>query len=825
MLVLNNLKKTYNSGTQSEQEVLRGISVTFPGKGLVALHGRSGCGKTTLLNLIGGLTAADDGSILFDGAPVSGDPERFRAGTVGFIYQDYCLKESLTVGENVADSLRLLGFREHAFIRKRTEEVLRAVGMEYFTRRKAGSLSGGQKQRVAIARAIAGAPRLLLADEPTGNLDSENTHLVMGILKAVSRSCLVLLVTHEDELVSEYCDFVYELPDGKELRVPGEGFPENEGEESTGQPEGLPENAAGTAPAQPGGYRGNAEEQSTGQSGRLSGKREELSFGSVTLHGNPPEKRLHLHIAVENGRILLFAPEHELAVAEGLPELTVTENTGAGEAGAGNASLWTAEMMQPENTGVREEGVGERSVMPSDRKKSEEIGTRGERAGNAAVKASEIMQPANIGARGEALEIPLPEFSPLPQNDGKRIGSPVTFADALRAGLKDLVRPGRGLRRAAIGLGLSFFLLLTAFAVYGSGIGRLLSAKEQNSARMFYAAAESKEQAEELMRFAEENRYGIDYVSFNTWTYGQDETYAFRLPAYRSAQIGDWENVSAVYVRGVVLPETLASGLSLTAGTRSLTGDGVLISTALADRLIGEKAYSCLTDYSDLVGFLLEGRQDFRILGVVAGTESAIYIQENAAAAETLDPSEEELWSSGADTIYVKLHSSDPALTESFAAEYFAGSTFSCITPSVLSGQVRDEVLREYTGSVFLCLVLAVAVAVLLLAAVRANTFAGLPELAVDRAMGVRKSNLTRKKITENVIFVLGSGGVGILLASCVIGLLSRSLRYRLETPLYFPVMLPVAAAVGMLLLTGLMTGFCLRKILRKEPAELLRLR
>jgi putative ABC transport system permease protein len=219
MIKLNSINKYFNRGKSNEIHVIDNTSLIFPDKGLVAMTGPSGCGKTTLLNVIGGLDKFNNGSIEFDDVAINYySPEKWdviRNKYVGYIFQNYNLITDKTVFENVEIALNMAGLYKAEEIEERVNYVLKSVGMYNFRRRNVQALSGGQQQRVAIARAIAKNPKVVLADEPTGNLDANNTFEVMGLIKKISQTCLVILVSHEKELVDFYADRVIQLLDGK----------------------------------------------------------------------------------------------------------------------------------------------------------------------------------------------------------------------------------------------------------------------------------------------------------------------------------------------------------------------------------------------------------------------------------------------------------------------------------------------------------------------------------------------------------------------------------------------------------------------------------
>lgn len=218
MLQLKQLYKAYNKGKKNQINVINNTSLEMGDSGLVALLGPSGCGKTTLLNVIGGLDAPGRGDVYIGQEKLTGRStgavDRIRSLQVGYIFQDYHLVESLTVYENVAIALRMLGVKNEDEIEEKVNYVLEKTGMYRFRNRLAEMLSGGERQRVGIARAIVKNPSIIIADEPTGNLDSKNTIEIMNIIKTISREKLVILVTHEEELAKFYATRIIRLLDG-----------------------------------------------------------------------------------------------------------------------------------------------------------------------------------------------------------------------------------------------------------------------------------------------------------------------------------------------------------------------------------------------------------------------------------------------------------------------------------------------------------------------------------------------------------------------------------------------------------------------------------
>ena len=219
MLETKDLCKQYKPKKGVPVQAVDRVSLRFPEKGMVFLLGKSGSGKSTLLNLLGGLDRADSGEIIIKGVS-SGDFraehfDSYRNTYVGFIFQEYNVLEEFTVGANIALALELQGrSADDAELNK----ILTAVDLAGFGERKPNELSGGQKQRVAIARALVKDPQIIMADEPTGALDSNTGRQVLDTLKKLSAEKLVIVVSHDREYAAPYADRIIELADGKVIR-------------------------------------------------------------------------------------------------------------------------------------------------------------------------------------------------------------------------------------------------------------------------------------------------------------------------------------------------------------------------------------------------------------------------------------------------------------------------------------------------------------------------------------------------------------------------------------------------------------------------------
>ena len=215
MIKITNVNKFYNKNKSNAIHVLNDISLELPDSGMVAIFGRSGCGKTTLLNVIGGLDKINDGTISIDGNNIKIDNDTLRNRDIGYIFQNYNLSNKENCFDNVSSALKLCGLTDKEEIEKRVMAALENVDMAKYRLRMPNTLSGGQMQRIAIARAIVKNPKIILADEPTGNLDEHNTIMIMDLLREISKTHLVILVTHEASLVNLYCDKIIALSDGK----------------------------------------------------------------------------------------------------------------------------------------------------------------------------------------------------------------------------------------------------------------------------------------------------------------------------------------------------------------------------------------------------------------------------------------------------------------------------------------------------------------------------------------------------------------------------------------------------------------------------------
>lgn len=217
MLKIKNISKAYNVAGQ-KFVALDSFTLDFKSNEFVAMLGPSGSGKTTLLNIIGGLDRYDSGDLLIDGKSTKDykdyEWDAYRNSAIGFVFQSYNLISHLTILDNVEMSLRLSGVSSNERY-KRATQVLKEVGLIEHIHKRPNQLSGGQMQRVAIARALVNNPKILLADEPTGALDSKTSDAIMKLIRKISKDRLVIMVTHNAEIASKYADRIVKLLDGK----------------------------------------------------------------------------------------------------------------------------------------------------------------------------------------------------------------------------------------------------------------------------------------------------------------------------------------------------------------------------------------------------------------------------------------------------------------------------------------------------------------------------------------------------------------------------------------------------------------------------------
>lgn len=218
MIRLEHISKYYNKNKINQFLVCNDISLSFEQTGLIAILGPSGSGKTTLLNVISGMDRFDKGRLIFDDVVFDkynhNRWDKIRKDKIGFVYQNYHLLKGISVYANIEPVFKMQGITDETAIRESVEKLLSAVNLNNFADRLVKQLSGGQQQRVAFARALANNPEVILADEPTGNLDGKSTIELMNVIKEISKTRLVIMVTHEQVLCDYYADRIIEIENG-----------------------------------------------------------------------------------------------------------------------------------------------------------------------------------------------------------------------------------------------------------------------------------------------------------------------------------------------------------------------------------------------------------------------------------------------------------------------------------------------------------------------------------------------------------------------------------------------------------------------------------
>ena len=531
---ITNAHKYYNKGKSNQLHVMDNVSLELPEQGLVAIFGRSGCGKTTLLNTVGGLDKIASGSIELFGQNIREDTDNLRNKYVGYIFQNYNLSLTDTVFENVAAALRLCGLTDETDISERVMAALRNVDMDKYRDRTPDTLSGGQQQRVAIARAIVKCPAIILADEPTGNLDEANTVLVMDILKELSRTRLVLLVTHEANLVDHYCDRIIEIVDG---RVVADRVNEGANGYVTRNKNHI--------------YLGELE------------KTETVAPGVSLEYYGEPVGEIKLRIVSQNGKLFLKADGAPVKILDEGSEIQLME-------------------------GVFDE-----------------------------------TPPELATAHGKTLDM-----SRLTPVEGKTYGKLYHWknaaASAWRENFGKKHKKGKKLLRVCLFLLAVTLVFMTAS--FGADFGTYETMMKDHNENAFYIPIEPEKDYGFLR--SEMGSHGMQYARlmgsnplYNT------ETLYFNASVFMTA-----DSIS-LEAQGVIQDVANAEGLSVVAGDGTLrSSNDVLITTAVADKMLESSPVGYLDEYADLVGMATKrtfyelNYASLRIAGVVESDELTVYM-------------------------------------------------------------------------------------------------------------------------------------------------------------------------------------------------------
>ena len=538
---IQNAHKYYNKGKSNQLHVMDNITLELPESGMVAIFGQSGCGKTTLLNAVGGLDKIASGSIELFGRNIREDTDTLRNQYIGYIFQNYNLNLSETVYENVSAALRLCGMTDEIAIAERTMAALTNVDMAKYRDRTPDTLSGGQQQRVAIARALVKDPAIILADEPTGNLDEANTVLVMDILKEISRTHLVLLVTHEADLVDFYCDRIIEIVDG---HIHSDRT--NEGANGYVQ---RNKNHI---------YLGELAKTETAAPGV-----------NLEYYGEPTDT-ITLQVVNVGGKLYLKSSDPSVKVLDEGSEIKLME-------------------------GVFHEA-----------KTAEERGIHGHKL----------------------------DMSKLTPVEGKNYGRLYHWRNSLKHAWREnfSAKQKRGKKLLRVCLFLMAAVLVFMTASFGAGIRSYTDLRRDHNEHMFYIPLDPAADYGEMLGGMGD--HGVDFARI----IGGNPLYDAETLFFRSAAFMTAETVT-VSADGQMIDVAHAEGLPVVAGEGTLKkgSSDILITTALADKLLESSTASYINEYADLIGMVsrgydgmilhsIGGNANLRIVGVVESDELFYYI-------------------------------------------------------------------------------------------------------------------------------------------------------------------------------------------------------
>ncbi len=550
MIKLNSLNKYFNKGKQNEIHVINDVSLELPESGIVAVFGRSGCGKTTLLNVIGGLDSVESGSITIDGESINQNTDALRNKYIGYIFQNYNLHVGETCFENVANALRLCGVSDTETIKRKVMAALRNVGLEQYAARTPDTLSGGQQQRIAIARAIVKNPRIILADEPTGNLDEANTVLVMDLLKEISRDHLVLLVTHEANLVDLYCDKVIELSDGKVVSIR-----DNE------QTQGYTERGRNDI------YLGELAQSTLTADGL-----------NVRIYGEAPEATVNITLVNDNGRVYLRIDTPKIQLLDDYSE----------------------------------------------------------------VKLHEGVYEARETVRQRAEKIDMSELGCI---EGEIMGRLFTARGAVKSGYAANFKKGkRGKKLLRRCLCLFAAVIVVMSGVFGVSFKQLFDVESSYNHNVFYVYTPSGDISSRLLSAIDAPDSAIDYVHLDYAMPTGDSNVRFLPGSFETFDTS--ANLDAFGANGVFLDVALAEDMSLLAGKKDKLEDReVVLTSAVADKLIEKSSLGYIDGYDDVIGMVMR-RVNYHssigsmsVAGVVKSDETAIYMSERVISDQIIKAS------------------------------------------------------------------------------------------------------------------------------------------------------------------------------------------
>ena len=843
MIRLEKVDKYYNRGQANAIHVLNQISLELPDKGMVAVFGRSGCGKTTLLNVCGGLDDFSGGSLAVNGCDIRKDTDTLRNREIGYIFQNYNLNPKESVQENVADALRLVGMKDEEKIRERVQAALSAVGMQKFSLRRPDTLSGGQQQRVAIARAIVKDPPIILADEPTGNLDEANTIQVMDMLRSIADEHLVVLVTHEAKLVDLYCDVVVKLSDGRVESVY------------------TNENTAGAG----------ASGRNEIWLGELPKSETVWRNADVEYYGSAPDEPLHLIVVNQDGRLFLKVKSPNVQILDESSEVTLREGVRKAGPEAEKHPVLDLSALPPVEPGkcgrlfhlknsVRS---GLEAVSRKSRKKGSRLlrlvmmlfaailvltaassGTGIRKISEAGGKVGSRLYFLEVGGSADLEKI---EAAASKENGFDSIYYQLSYGDPYMLPTFR-VTPGHFVTSAAMDSALTVEACPLSSELLPSGASSLAGSKGEDGIVLSRAAADALLETSSVGYLQNyRDLIGLSLGSGNDGEtrlqpqitgiiegsekiiYLPEDALADWLLSSGELQIIRSSRVEG-YERAVAKGHTIAVNYYEGTEQRVKPGDTVwargveLIVDSVVDAgrdadtspffrhyREGDYSYDEPLVWGD-VGFLVNDADYLRIAQSLGKTDDIMsYSQVYDLDAKT---DRYRGW-------YAAAHASDPDKAERTAASLAQNAGISMLTPSEASELVTHEARSGARGSLITMGVMTAILCLCMFFIMRANLLNRVREVGICRAIGVTKRNLVFRFLIEALVLCGTTVFVGFALSSFVMRLWvvnSSLMRLLFHYPLWMMLLL-LALLVFLCVFCGILPVLLL---LRKTPSQIL---
>ena len=843
MIRLDKVDKYFNKGQANAIHVLNQISLELPDKGMVAVFGRSGCGKTTLLNVCGGLDDFSGGSLTINGCDIRKDTDTLRNREIGYIFQNYNLNPKESVQENVADALRLVGMKDEEKIRERVRTALSAVGMQKFSLRRPDTLSGGQQQRVAIARAIVKDPPVILADEPTGNLDEANTIQVMDMLRSIANEHLVVLVTHEAKLVDLYCDVVVKLSDG---RV--ESVYTNEKTAGAGA-SGRNEIWLGELPKSETVWR-NAD---------------------VEYYGSAPEEPLHLVVVNKDGRLFLKVKSPNVQILDESSEVKLREGVREARPEAEKRQLMDLSALPPVEAGKCGRLF---HLKNSVRSGLEAVSRKGKKKGGrllrlvmmlfaailvltAASSGTGIRKISEAGGKvgrrlyflevGGSADLEKIEAAASKENGFDSIYYQLSYGDPYMLPTFR-VTPGHFVTSAAMDSALTVEACPLSSELLPSGASSLAGSKGEDGIVLTRAAADALLETSSVGYLQSyRDLIGLSLGSGDDGTaqmqpkitaviegsekiiYLPEEALADwllssgGLQVIRSSRVEGYERAAAkghtIAVNYYEGTQKVKAGDTVWARGVELIVDSVVDASRDADtspfyrhyREGGIYSYDEPLVWGD-VGFLVSDADYVRIAQSLGKTDDIMSYDQ----VYDLDHQKESSRS-----WYAAVHAADPDKAEAAAAALAENAGIVVITPSDASEMVTHEARAGARGNLITLAVMTAILCLCMYFIMRANLLNRVREVGICRAIGVTKGNLVFRFLIEALVLCGTTVFVGFALSSFVMRLWvvnSSLMRLLFYYPLWMMLLL-LALLVFLCVFCGILPVLLL---LRKTPSQIL---